>query len=68
MHNTEKRISNLAKEVGVCESVESDVGQLLKTSAVIDKGGSGRIRTVTKRETQQGGVIGCFEECDFTIQ
>lgn len=51
MHNTEKRISNLAKEVGVFESVESDVGELLKTSAVIDKGESGRITAVTKRNS-----------------
>lgn len=60
----------ILQEVGVHECVKSDVGELLKTSAksLTNEEGSDRVKTVNKRETQQGQCHKLFRRCDFIIK
>lgn len=67
MHMTAKQISNLAKEVGVDESVESDVSALLKTSEKsLTSEDLAELGQSTREKFSKDGVM--LFECDFIIK
>ena len=67
MHVTAKWISNLAKEEGVDESVESDVSEPLKASAKsLTNEDLAELDQSTREKFSKDGVV--LFECDFTIK